>query len=150
MKTIYLIIAIFIGITTVQAQDSRYDKIKALKTAHITQELDLSSEEAQEFWPIYNVYEQKMWSIRKRERREIMEKIKKVGLDNMTNAEANGLIDIAIELEELQLSERKQLIRQLQTILPPKKIIKLKKAEEDFKKQLLERYRQKRSQDKRP
>ena len=32
------------------------EKIKALKVAHITNELDLTSKEAQQFWPIYNEF----------------------------------------------------------------------------------------------
>ncbi len=35
------------------------DKIKSLKIAFITERLDLSTKEAQTFWPIYNEYEEK-------------------------------------------------------------------------------------------
>ncbi len=41
---------------------NRGEKIEALKIAFITQKLELSSEEAQKFWPVYNQYENEMKS----------------------------------------------------------------------------------------
>jgi len=37
-----------------------YKKIEAYKTKFITEELDLSTEEAQKFWPVYNEYNKKL------------------------------------------------------------------------------------------
>ena len=34
--------------------------MKALKTAHITDQLDLTSAEAEKFWPIYNEFDAKL------------------------------------------------------------------------------------------
>src|SRR5258708_29601670 len=65
MKKILLIIAVFIGImTTVTAQDNTQggngkndgSRIEALKIAYLTKKLNLSTDEAQKFWPIYNKY----------------------------------------------------------------------------------------------
>jgi Skp family chaperone for outer membrane proteins len=39
-----------------QAQKADGSRIEALKIAYITQKLNLSTEEAQRFWPIYNQY----------------------------------------------------------------------------------------------
>ena len=41
------------------AQERGKDRIKAYRTAYITQELDLSSKEAEIFWPVYNEYDKK-------------------------------------------------------------------------------------------
>jgi len=35
------------------------EQIKALKVAYITEELNLNSEEAAKFWPLYNAFEDK-------------------------------------------------------------------------------------------
>ncbi len=43
------------------------EKIKALKVAFITERLDLSSKEAQLFWPIYNEQGSKMEDLRVKE-----------------------------------------------------------------------------------
>jgi Spy/CpxP family protein refolding chaperone len=141
MKIIYLLLFICISSSALNAQNKRHEKIKAYKTAHITQELDLSTAEAEKFWPIYNAHEEKMRENRRTERKEILEQLRDGGIDNMTDAEANILIDKATELETSQIEERKNFIKQLREVISPKKIIKLRIAEEDFKKQLLERYR---------
>jgi len=125
---------------TVQAQEGKHEKIKAWKTAYITEKLALSSEEAEKFWPIYNKYDEKFHDLRKKERNEIFRKLRD-GLENFTDAEANELIDKNLSLESSELELRKQMTAELRKVLSPKKIIILKKVEEDFKRELLDRYR---------
>ena len=40
------------------AQKPNKEKVKALKVAHITEQLDLTAKEAQAFWPVYNTNEE--------------------------------------------------------------------------------------------
>ncbi len=123
----------------------RHEKIKALKVAHITEQLDLTSKEAEGFWPIYNASEEKMHAIRKMERKEIMKKIDD-NFEVLTNAEATTLIEKSLEVKEKELEAYRTLYTNLKGVIPPKKIILLRKAEEDFKRQLLERFRKKKGQ----
>lgn len=53
-----LILWIFVyTISSVSAQQGkRGEKIQALKVAYITQVVKLTPEEAQSFWPVYNIY----------------------------------------------------------------------------------------------
>ncbi|GHC52975.1 hypothetical protein [Ulvibacter litoralis] len=138
MKNIFL--AFFLLSMGLHAQSGKHEKIKALKTAYITSELELSTAEAEKFWPVYNDFDNKLHDIRKAERREIFEKFK-AGIDNLTDEEANALIDKAYQLEATSLQLREDLTKNLRKIISPKKIIKLRKVEEDFKKKLLDRYR---------
>lgn len=62
MKRFLLIMIIsFTSFASLQAQEynreKRTEKIQALKIAFITQKLDLTADEAQRFWPVYNRYE---------------------------------------------------------------------------------------------
>ncbi len=60
MKHILLILSIFLSGFSLNAQDSnaaKKEKIQALKVAFITQKLELTSDEAQKFWPVYNRYD---------------------------------------------------------------------------------------------
>jgi len=123
------------------AQNDRKDRIKALKTAFITERLDLSSAEAEKFWPIYNAFESKMESIRKNERRESRIKIGE-GVDKMTEAEASNFIDKSIAFREKEVGHRKQFLQDLKLAISSKKIIQLIKSEDDFKRRLLERMKQ--------
>jgi hypothetical protein len=65
MKKLFLMLAMFLGITVFAvAQDNTDDddpkegggRVYAMLVAYLTKELNLSSEEAQKFWPIYNQY----------------------------------------------------------------------------------------------
>jgi Glu-tRNA(Gln) amidotransferase subunit E-like FAD-binding protein len=149
MKKTLVIIALIFSVTLF-AQRPGKEKIKAFKTAFITEKLDLSQTEAQKFWPIYNEFEKKLENLRQRERTEINEKIKNKGLENLSEAEANKLINTAISIKEDELAYHKALINNLRGVLPPQKILKLKRTEEQFKRMLLERLKNRRNQDDRP
>jgi hypothetical protein len=126
-------------------QDGKYEKIKALKTAFITEQLNLSPNEAERFWPVYNSFEDQFHELRKRERTEIFKKLRE-GVDQLTEAEANELIAKNLELASTELELRKEMTAKLRGIISAKKIIILKKTEEDFKRELLDRYRNSKGQ----
>jgi hypothetical protein len=81
-----------------------------------------------------------MHILRKTERRDIYKKLRE-GVENLSNEEANTLIDKGLEVEEKMLKLHRELSQNLRKAIPPQKIIKLRKAEEDFKRELLERYK---------
>ncbi len=68
MKKFILILILFFGsFSIIKAQDDdgskRAEKLQALKIAFITQKLDLTSDEAQKFWPVYGQYEKEMTQV---------------------------------------------------------------------------------------
>ena len=141
-----VILLILASSTTLFSQSNRHEKIKALKVAHITEQLALSTSEAEKFWPIYNIYEEKMHAMRKTERKDIFGKIK-TDFETLTEAEANSLIDKSLELKRNELKIYSDLVSNLKGIIPSKKIILLRKSEEDFKRKLLERYKNKKGKE---
>ncbi|MBC7848879.1 MAG: hypothetical protein H7Y31_04045 [Chitinophagaceae bacterium] len=59
MKRYILIVALFLGIAFQgwsQDDDKGGGRIEALKIAYLTKKLNLTPEEAQRFWPVYNKY----------------------------------------------------------------------------------------------
>ncbi len=132
--------------TTALFAQGRHEKIKALKVAHITEQLGLTAKEAQGFWPIYNASEDKMHALRKTERKDIMKKIED-NFATLSEADATALIEKSLDVKEKELEAYRALVKNLKGVIPPKKIILLRKAEEDFKRQLLERYRNKKGKD---
>ena len=135
-----LVLIVFLISTAVTAQEKRHEKIKALKRAHITESLSLTPSEAEKFWPVYNIYEDKMDVLKRTERKELGI-FKNEVLESMSDAEANALIDKIMEIKSNETQYRHDLITNLRKVLPPKKIILLKKAEDDFKRQLLNQIR---------
>ncbi len=118
------------------------DKIKSLKVAFITERLNLTSKEAQAFWPIYNEHEKVMEDLRVAERTQIRAKLR--NLDGVSEAEADKLLEKHLDLEAEKHEEQEKLIRKVKGLLSPKKTFALLKAEEDFKRELIKRYRQNR------
>ncbi|MEP7106594.1 MAG: hypothetical protein ABI760_01405 [Ferruginibacter sp.] len=68
MKKIYILI-IFIGIAGFASaqedllSEKKQQDIEALKVAFISKELDLTPDEAQKFWPVYNQYSKELKTI---------------------------------------------------------------------------------------
>jgi len=61
MNKIFITVCIALFLSTgLMAQERGKERIKAYKTAYITEQLDLSSAEAEVFWPVYNKYEKKI------------------------------------------------------------------------------------------
>ena len=117
------------------------EQIKALKGAHITNELKLTSNEAEKFWPIYNEFEDKMHELRRGKLKNILDNIEEESLDNLSEKEANNLILQMENAEEETYLLKKKLITKLKTVLPAVKIVKLKRAEEQFSRKLLQQYK---------
>jgi GTP1/Obg family GTP-binding protein len=112
------------------ARERAQDKVKAQRVAFITERLNLTSEEAQQFWPIYNEYTTKLQQIR------TGAKLDKLS-DDMTDADAEKLILAEIDKESRELDLRKEYFTKLKKAISPKKIAKLYKAERDFRGELV-------------
>ena len=130
-----LIIALLATTTGLFAQ--RGDKVKAYKTAHITEALSLTSSEAEQFWPVYNAHEEAIRDLRKSER-QMMRRLEE-NRDDMTAKEADELLARSIDVRQQLFNEHQALLTDLKPILSSKKILLLQKAEEDFKRMLLRR-----------
>ncbi|WP_396212264.1 sensor of ECF-type sigma factor [Flavobacterium sp.] len=144
MKKINLITLIALLISTLTfSQDGKLrNQIKASKVAFLTNELNLTTIEAEKFWPLYNTFEDKQREIKK-------EKIKgyRNRLDNsddkLTEKEAAAALAQMEKTEDELYQLRKKFISDLKVILPVTKILKLKKADEDFNRKLLKQYKDK-------
>ena len=118
------------------------EKIKALKVAFITERLDLSTKEAQTFWPIYNEYEAKREVLRQKERSQIRAKIKNA--DELSEKEAEDLLEKYISFEDEEEALDKVFLKTISKVISSKKTLLLLRSEEEFKRQLIKQYRQKR------
>ncbi len=148
MRKIILMITI-VMISSLQMHSQRKDneRIKAFKTAFITNALDLTSKEAQAFWPIYNEYNKTIHKVKNEKNRQLRQQARaKGGIDNISNNEAKVLLDEYINIDVKVLEAKKLLNTKLNGVIPPKKILKLFKAEQDFNKELLKRFRQRRNE----
>ena len=124
-----------------QMEDKK-EQIRALKVGFITNELALTTDEATKFWPIYNAYDDKQFEIRHQKMKAFKQRMD-ADLEKMTEKEASALLAQMENTEDELYQIRKKFIANLKSILPSIKIIKLKKAEDDFNRKLLQQYRNK-------
>jgi Spy/CpxP family protein refolding chaperone len=119
------------------------EQIKTMKVAFLTTELNLTSSEAEKFWPVYNTFDDKQFELRHQKMKTYMRRMSDGSLDKITEKEANTFLAQIEDTEEELFLLRKKFMQNVRTILPAVKIVKLKKAEEDFNRKLLQQYRNK-------
>jgi|SRR5690606_12039762 len=144
MKTIIIILALCFSLNFF-AQEN---KIKSLKIAFITEKLNLTEKEAQQFWPIYNAYDDTVSNLKYNELRKIIFEIMQ-NSNSMSEEKANELLNKSMSIESKIHSEEAKLIPKLRKIITAKKILALKKAEEDFNRKMLEEFSKRRNQNNR-
>ena len=126
-----------------ESMKEKKEQIKTLKVAFFTTELDLTNAQAEKFWPIYNAFDSKQFELRHQKMRAFMKRMNDGSLDKISEKEANAFLVQIQDTEEELFLLRKKFTSNLRGILPASKIIKLKKAEEDFNRKLLQQYRNK-------
>ncbi|MBR9920073.1 MAG: hypothetical protein GYB31_04480 [Bacteroidetes bacterium] len=115
------------------------ERVRAMHVAFITDRLRLSPEESQAFWPVYNEYREKEKTIRESYRPD-------ANLANLSEQEADALINDQFEKDQELLDLRKAYYKRLLTHVPAKKLAVLQKAEREFKEKLIEEIRRRRQQ----
>ena len=140
-KIIICLLLLFSGLTLL-AQERGRERIRAFKTAYITQELDLSSEEAEKFWPVYNEYEKKLFELKVLEVKNSMKLIKDSGgPDAINDEEAKRVLNKMLSVEKEASITREKMYVKLSKVLSPQKLLKLYHAENNFNRKLLNEYR---------
>jgi hypothetical protein len=120
------------------AQRGDDNEVKSYKIAFITERLDLSSKEAQDFWPIYNEHNNRYDILKKNTWEPIKKDLKNI--DNLSDKEAESLLTKYRAYKKKRLEYREEFISNLLTVISSKKVMQLKKADYDFNKELLKQY----------
>jgi len=141
IKTILLGIVLLTVFTSV-AQNKDRNKVKAFKTAYITNALELTVDEAEKFWPIYNAYDKIHHELKIVKTRQLFRKIRAAGgIDKLNTSEADVILKGFSEIDFNVANAKKKLIKDLTGIISSKKMIKLIQAEHNFNKELLKQFR---------
>lgn len=123
--------------------DEKREKIKAYKISFLTTELDLSSSEAEKFWPIYNAYDDKQFELRHDKMKTYWRKLDDNNVNSISEKEAAKLLSQIESADKELYLLREKYMTNLKKILSSKKILKLKKSEDDFNRKLLKQYKEK-------
>lgn len=113
------------GLAQDSAEAPRGGRIEALKIAYLTKKLNLTTEEAQKFWPIYNQYSEEIRKIRIEQRQKSLSEL---------------------DVEDKLLKVRKKYNGAFEKALSPDKVNKFFQSEKEFgvflQREMLERRQQ--------
>ena len=154
MKTTITLIAwlFFAMITGVpvkaQLNPSRAEKLNAQRVAFITERLQLTPGEAEKFWPVYNEYRAKKMKIEKEKVQLVRDYSSRES--QVTDKEAVKIADEYVALEQKQADLLVQYNKKFQEVLPPAKVLRLYRAENQFTVYLLRQLRERQHRDNPP
>lgn len=131
-KYIFVFVIAVFATKVSYAQPGKQDKIEALKVSFITEKINLTPQEAQSFWPLYNEYNDKIKFARKNFRQQNSNVT-----DFKTDKEADDYLAAELKLRQTEVDLRKEYFDKFKKILGSKKTGLLRKAEEEFKKEII-------------
>ena len=137
MKKTYTLFLLFLTFFCFsQNAEDRIERIKALRIAYISDQLNLTPEEAQKFWPIFNQFDDKQAELHK-QKRLMMVKLRPENAASLSEKESAKLIEEDEKIESQIQQNKRQLARDLQGVIPNQKILMLRQLEIEFKQKLL-------------
>lgn len=143
MKKIYILAIVFIVFfKNTQAQENRREEIESFRIAYFTKQLNLTSEEAKKFWPVYNEMQAEIQKIQK-ERRNRHRDLRD-SKDNLSDAELEKSIQDEMASRQKELDIEKKYHERYKQILSMKKLAVYYRAQEGFKRELIRKLQDKR------
>lgn len=121
----------------------QFEEFKSQKISFITEKLNLSPREAQDFWPVYNQFEKEKMDIQKT-RRDLEQKTRDENL-KMSDQEiirvTRSIASTFKKESELIESYNERFLK----ILPPQKVLLLYRAENQFRVYMFEQFKKRKS-----
>ena len=146
MKKITVILFVFISLFSLnqvygfQKEEKKFsrEQYHAFQKLFILEKLDLSAENEKEFWTIY-MNSQKQILDSQRKSRRIRKEL--YANDSASISESNKLFDELFQIQKEELVIKENLMKELTQIMPVKKVLKLPRIEEQFRRSMIDKIR---------
>jgi hypothetical protein len=140
---IWILISILFSSTIIgkgqqRAEPDAKEKIKSLQIAYLAKRLDLTTEEAEKFLPIYNNYSHEVEELIAERR---LKNKQKEHLSNDDNA-AREAMDKELNYEKKMLDIKTRYTREFMKVLPPRKAGGVFKSEREFRSLMINQLRE--------
>lgn len=118
-------------------RQEQMEKMKSMKIAFITDNMELTTSEAEKFWPIYNEYEKKREMITE----GLMERFEKKeeNTEKISDDEADKTIRMRFENEQELLDLKTEYYEKYLDVLSASRVLKLFEVENNFRRHLMGR-----------
>lgn len=120
---------------------TKREKIMAMKIAFISQKIELTTIEAEKFWPIYNEFNAKKDEFAK-SKKLLGKEAKKIGIDLLTDQQAEELINAEFKYEQQVLDLKKEYLVKYKAVIGLIRTVKLFNAEKEFNNFLLKQLKE--------
>lgn len=148
MKKIILSISLIIAFNISNAQSQRInsEKIDAYKKIYLTEKLNLDQKNESKFWEVYDVYQENL----KDNYRKRRLKYRTINLDssNFSDEEYEQFINDFLDYEKKKIDLRAKLIVDLKEFMSLKKTSYLFRLEDDFRREMMDKLRANRKNNK--
>ena len=139
MKTLLFTVALMFHLFNAAAQPpgepptpEMLEKMKAHKVAYLTNELNLSSKEAQVFWPVYNEYHDKLRLVR-----SSLRLAHRQYSEAMSDEDVKVLAAREMEFRKAEMEIHHVYSTRITGIIGHRKYMRLRLAEEQFRREML-------------
>ena len=141
MRLFLLTICLIFSCLSFAQESSKNEKIESMKVAFLSTKLELTAKEAQQFWPLYNEFQQKMEKLRKSKKSDFEDIKSKI--ENGTDKELTVYMDEVFATRQKELDLQKEYYEKYAKVVPLKKVALLYQAENQFKRELLKKIKEK-------
>lgn len=138
IKAFLLVLLLSISVSAFAQRPSQQvdpERLQAARIAFITSRIELSSEQAEKFWPIFNKYTDS--------REATMKQLGELnrGTSEISEEEAKRRIQKRFELQEKLLQDEKTFVAEVSSVLNQKQILRLNSIARDFTRHIYQRQR---------
>ena len=124
-----------------EMKKEKKEKIEQMKISFITDELELSPDEAQKFWPIYNEMESKIKGEKKSQRK--LEKELRENPATLSDADNKTKVTAIFDSEQKEIAIKREYYNKIGEQIGYKKSTKLLSLEQKFKRELMKQLKEK-------
>jgi Spy/CpxP family protein refolding chaperone len=135
MKNTLIIGLLLIANLVVKAQNGGFQKIENAKIALITNRLNLTPEQGQQFWPLYNEFDTKKKDIRKAYRKLVNE------INTLTTNDDKILANLkeTLNLQQKEVDVEREYMTRFLKVINIRQLAELYKTEQMFTNMLIQR-----------
>lgn len=131
---IYVLVLLLLINGVMLAQNNKRDKIDALRTTFINKKANFTAQESQAFWPLYNEMNDMLHAARKTFRQKYNNT---TDYNFATDKEAEAYLAAELNLKQKEYEIYRDYYEKFKKVLPVKKVAAVRRAEEDFKKEII-------------
>lgn len=120
-----------------EERGQRHERVQEARQAFLSEQMELTTKEAADFFPLYDKFEAEIRQTRKQR----FKQVKKVGEQALTEVEARNYLQAHLEAESDKIDILRRATAAYLKVIPATKLVKMEAAERAFRRELVKRFR---------